>query len=105
VVDAAEGIALDVRAVAAQLAEAAQARAERAVRCLLRRELVAVVAAAAASGAGRVGPLQAAAVLRDRLAALPVAKQAPGRKPYRRELLGLELLRDLFGRRAVVEVA
>src|SRR5690606_4485432 len=79
VVDLAVDVALHVRPVAALLAEAEQARADGAVRALLRGELVAVVAAAAA-GARLVAPHAAAAALRHALGALPVAHQAPRRE-------------------------
>src|SRR5207244_9741714 len=76
VVDLAVDVALHLGARAARFSETAQARPDRAVRKLLRRELVAVVAAAAAGLAGLVGPGQAAPALRERLAALPVVDQA-----------------------------
>src|SRR3954463_603556 len=76
VIDLAVGVFLRVGAVAAGLAEAAQARTDRSVGKLLGRELMAVVAAAARGIAGLVGPLLAAPVLRDRLASLPVSDEA-----------------------------
>src|SRR6185503_11670092 len=75
--DLAVHVALGLRRVAARLAEAREARADGAVRLFLRRDLVAVVAAAARL-AGLVAPGHAAAALRDALPALPVAEQAAG---------------------------
>src|SRR5262249_13179019 len=89
VVDPAVGVALHVGTVAPRLAEAAPAGAARAEGRLLRRELVAVVAAAAGRISRLVGPLQAAPVLRDSLSALPVADQAPGGEADGGELLRL----------------
>src|SRR2546428_3387749 len=78
VVDLAVDVFLDLRAAAAHFAEIAQARADGAERRFLRRELMAVVAAAVV-GAGRlVAPSEAAAALRDALAALPVADAVAG---------------------------
>src|SRR5216684_8229352 len=94
VIDLAVDVTLDLLAVAAQLAELPQARAEGAEGRLLRRKLVAVVAAAAGCVARLVGPLQAAAVLRDALAALPVAHQAAAWKDDALHLVRLERLRE-----------
>src|SRR3989442_10745800 len=88
---------MDLAAVAAQIAELPQARAEGAEGRLLRRELVAVVAAAAGCFARLVGPLQGAAVLRDALAALPVAHQAAFGKHDGLHLVHLERSGELGG--------
>src|ERR687884_1492473 len=76
VVDFPVHVALHLGARATRLAESAQARADGAVRELLGRELVTVVAAAAGGIAGLVVPGEAAPALRDRLAALPIAEEA-----------------------------
>src|SRR4029077_21029297 len=78
--------------------EAGEARPDRAERDLLRRELVAVVAAPAGWRAGCVVPLHAAAVLRYALAVLPVADQAPLGKGDGLHLVGFEPLGELGGR-------
>jgi hypothetical protein len=94
VVDLAVDVPLHFLRVAAQLAEAEQARSQRAEGRLGRRELVAVVAAAAGGRARAVAPHEAATVLRDRFAALPVAEQAALGEGDRLHLVRLELLRD-----------
>src|SRR3954469_1687577 len=88
VIDLAVDVALHVVARAALLAKAEQARADGAVGKLGGREAVAVVAAAAGGLARLVGPLHAAAVLREALAAFPVAHQSALRERDRLHLLG-----------------
>src|SRR6185503_5509189 len=97
VIDLAVHVALHFRAVAALRAEAEQAWADRAVRRFLGRELVAVIAAAAVRRPGRVGPLHAAAALRDALAVLPVADQAALRIGDGLQLVFFELLGEAGG--------
>src|SRR4051812_20816965 len=103
VVDLAVDVALHVLAGAALLAEAEQARSDGAVGELRGREPVAVVAAAAGRLARLVGPLHAAAVLRQALAALPVAHQPALREGDGLHLLGLYGFRHV-GRRMVVRL-
>src|SRR5439155_2871643 len=74
-----------------------------AERRLLRRELMAVVAAAVVGPGRLVAPSEAAAALRDALAALPVADEVAGREGDGLHLVGFERLGEL-GRRLVVRL-
>src|SRR5207237_3294388 len=75
VVDLAEGIALHVNAIAAQLPVLIEARPDRAERELGFRQLVAGVAVGADRAFGIIGKLLAATLLRNLLAAFPVTEQ------------------------------
>src|SRR5207253_6511681 len=75
VVDLAEGIALNVNAIAAQLPVLIEARSDRAERELGFRQLVAGVAIGADGALGIIGKLLAATLLRNPLAVFPVTEK------------------------------
>src|SRR3989441_7909072 len=98
VIDLAVDVLLYFGTIAADRAEAVQARSDRAERRFLGRELVAVVAAAVAGRARLVAPGEAAAALGDALAALPAADEIAARERDRFHLIRFECLGELCRR-------
>src|SRR6185436_5046170 len=99
VVALAVGVALDRLACAAQLAEVVEARADGAVGDLRLGQLVAGVTVGARGSLRIIVELHPLAVLRNTLAALPVADQlAVGGVPDRRKILLLDAGGSLLGK-------